>query len=452
MRVIASTVQTSGREDDARANSGAQLANAVASQPSAQEKQAEPTFDGVLLSLLQQAGSTQKANQRTTLQSEAQAQGDEQARLAIKKEPKVKALATTQAEDTLAGKEHYGPTAAAEAALVAGQRPADRSSNNEGAGQMSQHNGRARVRPGTESGSFAGSSAQGGGGEARDANLAGNTLRNAGAIQTSNVDGAASQTSVQSTMRALASATRVATQSVTAAAQAAPSQTGRSHVGPSQAISSQASSSQSSHSHAGQANNAKDPKPEPFKQLSHAGAHARTKALQQGVEQAMTQGLSLALKEGGGTATVRLAPESLGQLAIKLTVQDGEVTVRAQTQTDSARELLADSVPALKEALESKGLHVRELHVHGPEESASMSPKQDALESAVDKSHNDQDDRGGLQDGGGASDNHQQHNGRGPLASGKDAVAPGEELQIHAERDEHTEHVLLEAGALQWIA
>jgi flagellar hook-length control protein FliK len=214
-----------------------------------------------------------------------------------------------------------------------------------------------------------------------------------------------------------------------------------------------------------------------MKPLADAGKESRTRALRQsmkqGVEQAATQGLALALKEGGGTATVRIAPESLGQLAIKLSVRDGEVVMQAQTQTDSARELLSESIPTLREALEAKGLHVRELHVAGPAANEVATRGQDASRAAEsqqqDRGAQNQDGKRNAEREGGAFEqqvssqegkqldrdfDEQPSQQRSSQETVQAERAMNEEPmeRTHAEREALAAETPLEAGILQWIA
>jgi flagellar hook-length control protein FliK len=188
---------------------------------------------------------------------------------------------------------------------------------------------------------------------------------------------------------------------------------------------------------------------------------AKSRTLRQGVEQAALSSLSLALQDGEGTATVRLAPADLGQLALRLHVRDGEVSLQAQTQTESARDLLNASLPALRDALEAKGLHVRELHVQGPEAHEAPSRAGPTVQDAQPgTSRSDQDDRSaggekseGQSSGGGASN---QQSSAGHQGSGRTDAhhALQEALQSdqHAERATEPTTFLPEAGVLQWIA
>jgi flagellar hook-length control protein FliK len=81
-------------------------------------------------------------------------------------------------------------------------------------------------------------------------------------------------------------------------------------------------------------------------------------------EAQFSRGLAAALRQGGGSVTLRLNPEQLGDLTIKLHFQQGSVDARFEAATDQARGLLNDSIDALRAALEARGLEVDRLSVH----------------------------------------------------------------------------------------
>lgn len=70
----------------------------------------------------------------------------------------------------------------------------------------------------------------------------------------------------------------------------------------------------------------------------------------------LTRGLAAALRHKGGEVTLRLSPESLGSLKIKLLVEQGRVSARFEATTTQARQLLESHMHALKSALEARGL------------------------------------------------------------------------------------------------
>jgi flagellar hook-length control protein FliK len=77
-----------------------------------------------------------------------------------------------------------------------------------------------------------------------------------------------------------------------------------------------------------------------------------------------SRGLSAALRQGGGTVTLRLSPENLGDLKIKLEMEAGKVAAQFRVETVQARQLLDESLGSLRSALEARGLEVQSLSVH----------------------------------------------------------------------------------------
>jgi len=80
------------------------------------------------------------------------------------------------------------------------------------------------------------------------------------------------------------------------------------------------------------------------------------------------RGLAAALKQKGGVVTLRLKPETMGQLLIRLELDGGRVRASFQADHASARDLLASSMDALRTALEARGLTVERLQVEDPAE------------------------------------------------------------------------------------
>ena len=58
-----------------------------------------------------------------------------------------------------------------------------------------------------------------------------------------------------------------------------------------------------------------------------------------------------AAADRGGAIRLRLHPPELGSLRLELTVRNGAMTARLETETESARTMLLDNLPALKERL-----------------------------------------------------------------------------------------------------
>jgi hypothetical protein len=66
---------------------------------------------------------------------------------------------------------------------------------------------------------------------------------------------------------------------------------------------------------------------------------------------------------GGQFATIRLHPEALGRVNLRIVVDQSAVSARFEASTPEAHALLERSVESLRSALEAKGLRVRQLEI-----------------------------------------------------------------------------------------
>ncbi|MEM9560894.1 MAG: flagellar hook-length control protein FliK [Planctomycetota bacterium] len=80
------------------------------------------------------------------------------------------------------------------------------------------------------------------------------------------------------------------------------------------------------------------------------------------VQQAQ-RGLASVLRQGGGSLTLKLAPDALGAVRVELTVSQGVASASLRAETPQARELLSANLDALRTALEDRGLRVERLSV-----------------------------------------------------------------------------------------
>lgn len=81
------------------------------------------------------------------------------------------------------------------------------------------------------------------------------------------------------------------------------------------------------------------------------------------VEAAASRGLMAAVHQKGGTVTVRLDPESLGSMRIRMELTGGVVRATIEVTNPEARDLLGSKLDALRSSLEAKGLGVEKLQV-----------------------------------------------------------------------------------------
>lgn len=75
------------------------------------------------------------------------------------------------------------------------------------------------------------------------------------------------------------------------------------------------------------------------------------------------RGIAAAVKQGGGSITLRLEPEHLGSLRVRVEVKGHKVTAGIEAGTESARRLLEEGRESLRAALEARGLQVERVEV-----------------------------------------------------------------------------------------
>ena len=75
------------------------------------------------------------------------------------------------------------------------------------------------------------------------------------------------------------------------------------------------------------------------------------------------KGMAAAIKKEGGTVVMRLTPENLGLLSVKVETGDGAVSARVEASESAARDLLARHVDRLQAALEAHGVRVERIDV-----------------------------------------------------------------------------------------
>lgn len=96
------------------------------------------------------------------------------------------------------------------------------------------------------------------------------------------------------------------------------------------------------------------------------------------------RGFAALLSRQGGKVTLRLAPESLGQMTIQLDVKQGVVKADFAVEHRAAREELNRAMPMLRASLEARGLSVARLDVRtmGSAEGPGHSSDASALQAA----------------------------------------------------------------------
>ena len=108
----------------------------------------------------------------------------------------------------------------------------------------------------------------------------------------------------------------------------------------------------------------------------------------------MSRVLTTAAAKGGGSMTMRLAPESLGALTVRVGVEGGVVSARFEAASAEARELLDTSLSALRTSLEAKGLSVERLQVELAADKAPHHPEDPGFGGAFGGERSEQEGAG----------------------------------------------------------
>ena len=70
-----------------------------------------------------------------------------------------------------------------------------------------------------------------------------------------------------------------------------------------------------------------------------------------------------AASQGDGTVRMRLHPPELGSLRLEVSVRDGALTARLETDTPEARSVLLDHLPALRDRLAQQDIKIERFEV-----------------------------------------------------------------------------------------
>lgn len=101
--------------------------------------------------------------------------------------------------------------------------------------------------------------------------------------------------------------------------------------------------------------------------LPVAGSSRPATFVDQPPEAQIARGLAQVLRQRGGSVTLKLNPEALGEVRVQLELHGSNVAATLRASNDTARETLSKTSDTLRKSLESHGLHVTELRVVGPE-------------------------------------------------------------------------------------
>ncbi len=94
---------------------------------------------------------------------------------------------------------------------------------------------------------------------------------------------------------------------------------------------------------------------------------APTRVQRDALIEQIQRGLAQALKKRDGELTLRLRPEHLGMVRVRVRVEESSVTALLEASSEQARGLLKAHLTTLREALEARGLSVERIDVeHDP--------------------------------------------------------------------------------------
>lgn len=82
-----------------------------------------------------------------------------------------------------------------------------------------------------------------------------------------------------------------------------------------------------------------------------------------------------AMGDRGGSIRLRLHPPELGSLRLEVTIRNGTMTARLEVETDSARTMLLDNLPALRDRLAEQDIKVGRFDVELSDRSSGGTPQ-----------------------------------------------------------------------------
>ncbi len=85
-----------------------------------------------------------------------------------------------------------------------------------------------------------------------------------------------------------------------------------------------------------------------------------------------------AAQQRGGEIRLRLSPPELGSLRLQISVQDGVMVARLETETTAARATLTDNLPILRERLAEQGIRIERFEVDLMQHSSTGTPDRPA--------------------------------------------------------------------------
>ena len=101
----------------------------------------------------------------------------------------------------------------------------------------------------------------------------------------------------------------------------------------------------------------------------------RSENLDANIQKIMNQA-QIMIKDGGGEMKVRLSPEGMGEVQLKVILQDGKVSLQMATESKEAKSLLESSLGDLKKSLASHSISLDNIKVDIAPTTASESSQQ----------------------------------------------------------------------------
>lgn len=125
------------------------------------------------------------------------------------------------------------------------------------------------------------------------------------------------------------------------------------------------------------------------------------------------------VKDGGGTAKIRMTPEGMGTVDLRVTMQDGKVQVELNTADPQAKKLLQDSITDLRSSLASHNFNLDHVKINNMSAMADLSQQNSNSQSFLNQHHSGQNQNWNQFEG-----NSEQQSGRqGPPSQDTEARA-----------------------------
>lgn len=111
-----------------------------------------------------------------------------------------------------------------------------------------------------------------------------------------------------------------------------------------------------------------------------SGTSGTTSADQARFLQRVERAFHTMLRRGDDTIRLRLSPPELGSLRMEITVKNGEMTAKIQTDSEKARTMLLDNLPALRDRLSEQDIKIHRFDVERTDYNATDQSNHQATE------------------------------------------------------------------------